>query len=71
MKLSDFMKTAGLDDEALAAQVGDCSAHAVKKWRYQERVPRPEQMRRIAEITEGRVTPNDFVLPPQPEGAAA
>jgi hypothetical protein len=70
MKLSDFMKAAGLDDEALAARVGECSAHAVKKWRYQERVPRPEQMRRIAEITEGKVTPNDFVLSPPAEGVS-
>lgn len=70
MKLSDFLRAAGLDDEAFAAQMGDCSAHAVKKWRYAERVPRPDQMRRIAEITEGKVTPNDFVLITQPEAAA-
>ncbi len=70
MKLSDFLKASGLDDEAFAAQVGDCSAHAVKKWRYAERTPRPDQMRRIAEITDGKVTPNDFVLSAQPEAAA-
>lgn len=62
MKLAEYMKASGLEDESFAEMVGDCSSHAVKKWRYQERVPRPDQMRRIAEVTGGRVTPNDFVL---------
>lgn len=62
MKLSEFMSAAGLDDEQMAALLGGCTAHAVKKWRYGERLPRPEQLRRIAEVTGGQVTPNDFVL---------
>lgn len=78
MLLAEYMKASGLEDEGFANSVGGCSAHAVKKWRYRERVPRPDQMRRIAEITGGKVTPNDFVLPapdqpasvPAPERAA-
>lgn len=74
MLLAEYMKASGLEDEEFANHVGGCSAHAVKKWRYRERVPRPDQMRRIAEITDGQVTPNDFVLSapsiPTPERAA-
>ena len=62
MKLSDFMTASGLDDDQMAALLGGCSAHAVKKWRYGERLPRPEQLRRIAEVTDGQVMPNDFVM---------
>ena len=64
MKLSVFMSEHKLDDAAMAALVGDCTDHAVKKWRYDERLPRVEQMRRIYAVTDGAVTPNDFVLHP-------
>lgn len=62
MTLSDYMALRGIDDAGLAALLGDCSESGVRKWRYGERVPRPEQMKRIAEVTAGAVTPNDFVL---------
>ena len=61
MQLQSYMKENGLDDDAMAAAIGDCSASAVRKWKYGERIPRPPQARRIAEITNGRVTMNDFV----------
>jgi hypothetical protein len=70
MQLAEYIKASGLEDESFAALVGSCSPHAVKKWRYQERIPRPDQMRRIAEVTAGAVTPNDFVLQPQPEAVS-
>lgn len=38
-----------------------CSLGAVRKWRSGERMPRAKQMRRIAEVTNGEVTANDFV----------
>lgn len=63
MTLSEYMKASALDDERMAAAIG-CSPGAVKKWRYRERTPRPEQLRRIAEITGGQVQPNDFVVSP-------
>lgn len=64
MTLHEFMKLASLSDTDMASKLG-CSEGAVKKWRYGERVPRVDQLRRIHEITNGAVTANDFI------GAAA
>lgn len=60
MQLSTYMKERGIDDDAMASLIGDCSASAVRKWKYGERVPRPNHLRRIVEATEGAVTANDF-----------
>ena len=72
MDLGSFMKANGLDDVAMAALIGGCSASAVKKWRYGERIPRPDHLRRIADATSGQVTPNDFlsVAPEAPQTTA-
>lgn len=61
MKLDEFMKAQNLDFAAMASLIGDCSEHAVKKWFYGERMPRPGQMQRIVAATNGSVTPNDFM----------
>jgi DNA-binding transcriptional regulator YdaS (Cro superfamily) len=61
MKLATYMDRNGLDDEAMAAQIGGVSSHAVKKWRYGERVPRPDAMQRLAKATGGKVTADDFM----------
>jgi transcriptional regulator with XRE-family HTH domain len=45
----------------MAAQIGGVSSHAVKKWRYGERVPRPDAMQRLAKATGGKVTADDFM----------
>lgn len=68
MKLSSYMTEKGIQPRELAEMLGDASESGVRKWMYGERVPRPEQMRRIAEITSGKVQPNDFILE---NGAAA
>jgi len=68
MTLTEYMTNHNLSDAELASQVG-CSVGAVRKWRYRERTPRPEQMRRIHEITAGAVTPNDFLVAASPEAA--
>jgi transcriptional regulator with XRE-family HTH domain len=60
MKLSDFKKEQNLTDDALAAIIGDCSVSALRKWFSGERIPRKDQMERIAEVTAGKVLPNDF-----------
>jgi hypothetical protein len=60
MKLDDFMRARGLDDAAMAALVGNCTEHAVKKWRYRERIPRRAQMARISQATGNLVTASDF-----------
>ena len=54
------MDKRNLDDEAMAALIGGCSAHAVKKWRYAERMPRPAAIARIVKATDGKVTAADF-----------
>lgn len=61
MTLTEFMKSRSLTDAQLAEML-DCSPGALRKWRYGERTPRPDQMRRILEVTDGLVTPNDFLL---------
>ena len=70
MKLGAYMRANDLDDEAMAALIGDCTAHAVKKWRYAERLPRSEAMRRIQEVTGGQVAPADFFGTSAPESPA-
>ena len=67
MKLSAYMKESGIDDDAMAASIGDCSAGAVRKWKYGERIPRPDHLRRITEATKGAVTANDFFDTPAAE----
>ena len=61
MTLSEYMKAKAIDDAAMAATLGGCSPSAVKKWRYGERTPRPRQMARIKEATDGVVTADDFL----------
>jgi hypothetical protein len=72
MKLEDFMRARGLDDAGMAALIGKVSDHAVKKWRYSERIPRTAQMNRIVQATGGLVTAADFFeSPPVKRGRAA
>lgn len=62
MKLTAYMTKNCITPRQIADLVGDVSLSGVVKWMRDERVPRPEQMRRIHEVTKGEVTPNDFVL---------
>lgn len=61
MKLIAYMRVKKLDDEAMASRVGGVTRHAVKKWMYGERMPRPEQIAAIAKITNGKVTLADWI----------
>lgn len=61
MLFREYMERSALTDEAMAGRLGGCTAHAVKKWRYRERVPRPAMLRRIAEVTSGAVSASDFL----------
>jgi transcriptional regulator with XRE-family HTH domain len=76
MKLSDYMSLRGLTDEALAKSVG-VDRSAVTKWRRETMRPDWPSLAKLAEVTKGAVTPNDF-LPssgdadtPSDEGRAA
>lgn len=62
MTLAEYMTKRKLTPEAMAVLIGGVTASGVTKWLRQERVPRPDQQRRIHEVTNGRVTPNDFIL---------
>lgn len=62
MKLAQYLTEQNISPEQFAADLGGLSASGVRKWLYGERVPRPDQMRKIAELTGGRVEPNDFIL---------
>ena len=64
MKLHAYMKLHKLDDATMAARLG-CGPAAVKKWKYGERIPRVPDALRIQTVTEGAVTPADF-LPDAP-----
>lgn len=63
MQLSEYMAREKISEEQFAASLRDVSASGVRKWMRGERVPRPDQQRRIFDLTAGAVTPNDFVLP--------
>lgn len=69
MKLARYMAEHGIKPEEMAALIGDVSVSGVLKWSREERVPRPDQQRRIHFVTDGAVTPNDFIL--EAKGKAA
>lgn len=62
MKLAQYLTDKKISPEQFAADMGDMSVSGIRKWMYGERVPRPDQMRKIAELTGGLVEPNDFIL---------
>jgi hypothetical protein len=70
MQLIEWMREANLTDVDVATMVGGVSSHAVKKWKYGERVPRRAELQRLADISAGKVSPNDFVFAPSTNGAS-
>jgi len=68
MKFADYMKTHGLEDEEMAELIG-CSVFAIRKWKYRERTPRPEQMLRIKAATGGMVSADDFMIEDKPDNS--
>lgn len=60
MTLRAFMDAHALGPTEMARRL-ECSESAVRKWYYGERIPRPDQMRRISEATFGIVTANDLL----------
>jgi transcriptional regulator with XRE-family HTH domain len=61
MKLAQYLTDHNISPERFAAEVG-VSVSGMRKWMYGERVPRPDQMRKIADLTGALVEPNDFIL---------
>lgn len=60
MKLHDYLSQRKIAETEFAALVG-ASVHAVRKWRYLDRIPRKKALAKIRAVTGGKVTANDFV----------
>lgn len=65
MTLSDYLRCQGLSAHEFAERLGGVTASGVTKWARGDRVPRPDQIRRIHKATGGVVCPNDFFLSEQ------
>lgn len=59
MDLKTYLDNQSMTCRDFAKQVG-VTERAVIKWRRKERIPRPEHMNKIGEVTGGEVGPNDF-----------
>lgn len=59
MKLAKYLADQKLTYEEFAKATG-YTVFSVGKWARQQRLPRPDAMRKIAEATGGAVTANDF-----------
>lgn len=59
MKLTAFRKEQNLTRAALADLIG-VSGAAITRYEDQGRIPDSRVMKRIMEVTGGKVTPNDF-----------
>lgn len=59
MKLQAYLDLKQMSDVQFGELVG-ASEYGVRKWARRERIPRPDAMRKIVEVTEGAVGPSDF-----------
>ncbi len=66
MKLIDFKNRQGLSIQELA-ELLEGPVASVKSWLYSDRLPRRTELIKIYDKTNGLVTPNDFVLPEDPD----
>jgi len=64
MKLSKYLEVTGTTQRAFARKV-DRTDSQISRWLRGERRPDWDSMLRIREVTEGVVTPNDFLELPQ------
>jgi len=60
MQLKTYLEKDNTTQEQFAETLGVAQA-TVNRWINGTRMPRPAHMRRIAEVTGGEVTANDFV----------
>ncbi|MFG1260067.1 hypothetical protein V5F79_22325 [Xanthobacter flavus] len=61
MKLLDYMRAHGLDDDAMANKIGGITSHGIRKIKYGERNPSAGVAARIQVVTAGKVTLTDLV----------
>lgn len=60
MRLENYLEKMKLTQEQFAQTIG-VKQNAVSQWISGDRSPRPNSMRRIYEVTKGKVTANDFI----------
>jgi len=61
MYLEKWCHLTNTSRRSLAKKLGDISATSVARWTNSKRFPKPKDLIRIIKITDGAVTPNDFV----------
>tara|TARA_R110001599_G_scaffold312369_1_gene519941 strand:- start:320 stop:544 length:225 start_codon:yes stop_codon:yes gene_type:complete len=61
MYLSKWIVLTKTTKKNLAEKLGNITATSVTRWTKSTRFPKPYELMRIEEITEGLVTANDFV----------
>ena len=59
MTFNDFLKEEQLSIARFARKLDICES-TVTKWKYNDVIPRKEEMLKIYEFTDGKVSPNDF-----------
>lgn len=60
MKLITYLKNNGITHENFAKLIPVATARTVQRYATGERMPRPETIARISELTNGQVTAADF-----------
>lgn len=66
MKLIDWMRKHGLDEEAMASRVGGITKFGIRKLMYGERNPSSHVAARIEAVTDGHVRLADLIKPKTP-----
>lgn len=59
MKFNDYLKEEQISVARFCKQLNLCEA-TVSKWKYNDVIPRKEDVLLIYKFTKGKVTPNDF-----------
>jgi predicted transcriptional regulator len=65
MKLADFLSQRAMSQTEFANSVGVTTA-SISRYISGDRLPSAAVMRKIREVTEGKVTPDDLVEPARP-----
>lgn len=60
MTLAQYLEATGLSYAEFSAKIGATGKHTVERYAKGERLPSPLFMARIAAVTQGKVTANDF-----------
>lgn len=68
MKLSDYLTAHAVTYSGFAAAIGVANAKVVERYAKQQRIPRPEIMRKIVGATGGAVRADDFYPWPASRG---